>query len=529
MGVIMLNYRRFLSAFKLLITLSIVASASLAAKNYESKLINISFTEALPTEGRLVIGVYGDGSLDSIAAELNKATNSAITSAISKVDFKGKRLSTAVITAPAGTDYNQMLLLGLGDKENFTALDWQKLGDIAMRHSVKAFKKSVPIALNVPADGLANMAMGAGLGGYYFDKYFTDEKRHKRQLSLTMVGPSAKDAKTMYTAELEPVVKAIWHTRDVSNEPGNIIYPQQFVERWEEHFDDLDNIKIRVLDEDDMRKLNMGAIYGVGRGSERPPRIMIVEYMAGKKGDKPLVLVGKGITFDTGGISLKNPPNMWNMKFDMSGAASVMGTLHALAGRSAKVNAVAIAALAENMPGGDAQRPGDIVPTMSGKTVSIRSTDAEGRLVLADAVFYAEKTYNPELLVDLATLTGSASRALGKDYAAMFSRHNELVDGFINAGKATSEEVWQLPLNDNHFKAVEHSVSDVMNSGPSAPGASAGAAFIGSFIKETTPWVHFDIAGVAYGDDERTFKASPGSRSFGVLMLNQYVKDNFEK
>jgi leucyl aminopeptidase len=257
--------------------------------------------------------------------------------------------------------------------------------------------------------------------------------------------------------------------------------------------------------------------------------MMVVEYMGGNDGEAPVVIVGKGITFDTGGISIKGSKNMWNMKFDMSGAASTMGTIYALASRNAKVNVVAIAALAENMPGANAQRPGDVVTSMSGKTIQIRSTDAEGRLVLADGIYYADITYNPALLIDLATLTGSAGRALGKDYAALFSRHDDLATKFTSMGKITGDEVWHLPLNDNHFKAIENNVADVMNSGPDAPGASAGAAFIGAFVREETPWVHLDIAGVAWGDKVTPTKGSPGSSSCGVRLLNGFIKEHFEK
>jgi len=253
------------------------------------------------------------------------------------------------------------------------------------------------------------------------------------------------------------------------------------------------------------------------------------EYMGGKSGDAPRVVVGTGITFDSGGISLKNPQNMWNMKFDMSGAANTMGLLYALAGRDAKVNVVGIAALAENMPSANAQRPGDVVKSMSGKTIQIRSTDAEGRLVLADAVHYGDINYNPVLLVDFATLTGSVIRALGNDYAGMFTRHEDLVAPFIAAGKTSGEEMWQMPLNDNHFKAIENKVADVMNSGPDAPGASAGAAFVGAFVRETTPWVHFDVAGVSWGDKAKPLNGSPGARSYGIRLLNTYIKTHFEQ
>ncbi|MCX7554027.1 leucyl aminopeptidase [Marinicella sp. S1101] len=516
--------------WSLIVLTSLSLNLAQAHNHKDSLPTAVEFSESLPVSGNLLLGVYADGSLGQYGSTLDKSTNGGINHAIKATEFEAKKDSTQLITAPKGSGLAQILLVGLGDKaDKLTHLDWQNLGGNAVQTAVTTFKTAPAMAFDVnDSEITANLAFGAKLGAYYFDKYYTDEERHKQQTKLTLITQQAAAAEHFYKTELSSVANAIWHARNVANEPANVIFPQSFVERWESHFDGMKNIKIKVLDEKDMIKQNMGAIYGVGRGSKRPPRMMVVEFMNGNSDEAPILLVGKGITFDTGGISLKNPTNMWNMKFDMSGAASVMGTLYALAGRDAKVNVVAVAALAENMPGGNAQRPGDVVTSMSGKTISIRSTDAEGRLVLADGNYYADVTYDPKLLINLATLTGSASRATGKDYAAMFTRHDELVSDFITAGKASGDQVWQLPLNDNHFKAIEHTVADVMNSGPDAPGASAGAAFLGTFVRETTPWVHFDIAGVAYRDDATPSKASPGSTSFGIRLLNNYIKANFE-
>ena len=518
---IVLSLQKFVA-----LTAVVLFSASISLADSPFK---VSFIPGMPEDGPVVLGVREDLALDRFGQELDNSTNSGLTEVIKKAEFKGKKLTAKVIPAPAGSQFSQILLVGLGNTEELTALDWQKIGDLAVRSSVKYFKKAAPIAIDTNPENTANIAFGASLGAYGFDKYFTDAKRHKRQPEVFVSSYNAGAATTIFNAEHKPVAEGVWFTRDVSNEPANVIYPESFVSFWKERFEGIANIKMTVLDVDDMLAMNMGAIYGVGRGSKRPPRMLIVEYMGGRKDDKPVALVGKGITFDTGGISLKNPDGMWEMKYDMSGAANVMGATYGIAGRGAKVNVVAVAALAENMPGGNAQRPGDVVKTMSGKTISIRSTDAEGRLVLADAVYYTDSKYDPAILIDLATLTGSARRALGEDYAAMFSRHEELFQGFIDAGKATGEEVWQLPLNANHFKAIEHDVADVMNSGPTAPGASAGAAFIGYFIRDTTKWVHFDIAGVDSTTKARTFQSSSGSRSFGVLLLNEYVKRNYEQ
>lgn len=496
---------------------------------------SIKFTQKIPSEGNLVLGVYAESQLGPLGQQLDEMSQGGLAHAIKATEFEAKINKTQLITAPKETGLAQIMLVGLGkkgvsdkDKEH-TSLDWQELGGHAIQAAVKAFKTAPVMAFDVSdSENIAEIAYGAKLGSYYFDKYYTDSERFKYQKSISFVTTDVKTTDKYYREQLEPVANAIWYSRDISNEPANIIYPESFVAQWQQHFKGMKNIKIKVLNEQDMLDQNMGAIYGVGQGSKRPPRMMVVEYMAGSKGDAPVVLVGKGITFDTGGISLKNPSNMWNMKFDMSGAASVMGTLYAVAAREAKVNLVAIAALAENMPGANAQRPGDVVTSMSGKTIQIRSTDAEGRLVLADGNYYGDTEYDPALLVNLATLTGSASRATGKDYAAMFSRHDDLIEKFTEVGQQTGDQVWHLPLNDNHFKAIEAKVADVMNSGPDAPGASAGAAFLGTFVRETTPWVHLDIAGVAWNDKTTATHASPGSTAFGIRLLNGYIKTHFE-
>ena len=518
------------SFFVLSIAVLLISSTVNAGKLKNNQPTTINFQSQLSPEGNLVLGIYENNELGTFGEIINNNSKGGLIYAIKATEFKAEKMSTQLITAPMGSGYDQILLVGLGKKaDTLTDVEWQNIGGNAIQVAVNTFSSAVKIAIDEPPKSAANFAFGAKLGSYYFDKYYTDEDRFKHQQQITLFTQQNQQAQTIYSTELNPVANAIWHSRNMSNEPANVIYPQSFVEQWSQHLKGLDDIKIRVYDEKDMLKKNMGAIYGVGRGSQRPPRMMIVEYMGGSDNDAPVVIVGKGITFDTGGISIKGSKNMWDMKFDMSGAASTIGTVYALASRKAKVNVVGIAALAENMPGSNAQRPGDVVTSMSGKTIQIRSTDAEGRLVLADAMYYGDITYNPALLVDLATLTGSASRALGKDYAALFSRHDDLAVNFINMGKQTGDEVWHLPLNKNHFKAIENNVADVMNSGPDAPGASAGAAFIGTFVRELTPWVHLDIAGVAWNDKATPIKASPGSNSFGIRLLNGYIKEHFEK
>lgn len=489
----------------------------------------VNFTDDMPKAKGIVLGVFAGGKLGGFGTRLDRASDGALSYAINAAGFSGQPMQSLLIPAAEGIDAKQILLIGLGSEINTQDdLTYQNMGGSAAQKAVAAFQGDFAFVLDIKDNALAQFSFGAKLGSYYFDKYYTDAARQKSIDELIVVADDYRDARRLFRDELDPVANAMWYTRDTSNEPANVIYPQSFVDRWTAHFDGMDNVSIKVIDEQEMLEKGMGAIYGVGRGSKRPPRMMIIEYMGGKEGNAPVVIAGKGITFDTGGISLKNPPNMWNMKFDMSGAASAVGTLHALAGRGAKVNAVAIAALAENMPGGNAQRPGDVVKSLSGKTIQIRSTDAEGRLVLADGLYYGDMTYNPVALINLATLTGSARRALGADYGALFSRHDSLADTLLEFGVKTGDQLWRLPLNANHFKAIKNNVADVMNSGPSAPGASAGAAFLGTFVRETTPWAHLDIAGIAYSDAASPTKASPGSRAFGVRLLNAYIKANHE-
>ncbi|NQZ11199.1 MAG: leucyl aminopeptidase [Algicola sp.] len=494
------------------------------------KPTTVTFSASVQTADNIVLGVFEDGKLGSEGSRINTKTNGGLAHAIKNTEFDGKAMSTKVIPAPMGSKYSQIMLVGLGEKSSdSTPLIWQEIGGNAVQKAVEAFKSAPTMVFDVSAEALANIAFGAKLGSYYFDKYYTDAKRHKSQAKLTIVGNSHSAAAALFNGQLNPVANAMVYTRNISNEPANMIYPQSFVDAWSGHFKGMANVSIKVIDEKEMLKLGMGAIYGVGRGSARPPRIMIVEYKGGTDGKAPVMFVGKGITFDSGGISLKNPSKMWNMKFDMSGAASAIGAVYALAGRKAKVNVVGIAALAENMPDSNAQRPGDVVTSMSGKTIQIRSTDAEGRLVLADGLYYGDITYNPAVLIDLATLTGSAVRALGKDYAALFSRHQDLIDKLMTVSKTSGEGLWHLPLNDKHFKAIENKVADIMNSGPDAPGASAGAAFVGTFVRPETIWAHLDIAGVAYSDKATPTKSSPGSAAYGVRLLDELVRVYYEE
>ena len=287
-------------------------------------------------------------------------------------------------------------------------------------------------------------------------------------------------------------------------------------------------LAVEILDENRMRELGMGALLGVGQGSVRPPRVVIMEHRGGAPGSPPLGFIGKGVTFDTGGISIKPAAGMGEMKWDMAGAGVVIGLMRLLAARDAKVNAVGVVGLVENMPSGSAQRPGDIVKSMSGQTIEVLNTDAEGRLVLADALWYCQDRYKPALMIDLATLTGAIIVALGHDHAGLFANNDELAERLLAAGKAVGEKLWRLPLDDAYNRAIDSDAADVKNiAGDRAAGSIVGAQFVQRFVNKV-PWAHLDIAGVAWSKKDSP-TVPKGATAFGVRLLDRFVAEHYEK
>jgi leucyl aminopeptidase len=315
-------------------------------------------------------------------------------------------------------------------------------------------------------------------------------------------------------------------TKELVTEPANIIYPESFVERCK-HLAEL-GVEISVLDDKDMAALGMGALLGVAQGSRRPARLLVMKWDGtGGSQERPVALVGKGVTFDTGGISIKPAAGMEDMKWDMGGAGAVAGAMKALAGRKAKAYVVGVCGLVENMPDGNAQRPGDIVTSMSGQTIEVLNTDAEGRLVLCDALHWVQEKYNPEYIVDLATLTGAIIVSLGSEYAGLFSNSDELADKLTAAGKASGDPLWRFPLSKAYDKMIDSPIADMKNIGGKGAGSITAAQFLGRFIKDGVKWAHLDIAGTVWAD-----KAGPvwdkGATGFGVRLLDRFVADNFE-
>ncbi|MEM1080337.1 MAG: leucyl aminopeptidase family protein [Pseudomonadota bacterium] len=472
-----------------------------------------------PNDGRVVLYVHAGGELSDLARMLNAATDGRLTNAIEVMAFSGEFGETLVL--PALSPFKEVVLIGAGE------------GDLHPRHlhdlgGHAAMTVEDDERLSIIVDGLdssvddagAHIAMGYALGDYRFTHYKTVQATPADE-RVTVFGASRTDANT-YSEDLAHVVEGVTLARDLGSEPGNALWPQQFVDRVQAAFEGVQNVRMTVLDADGIREQGMGALLGVGLGSIRDPRLLVVEYRGAGRNDPPIALVGKGVTFDTGGISIKPSEDMWYMKSDLSGAAAVAGSVLASAKRGEDINVVGVLPLAENMPSQDAIRPGDVLMSMSGKTVEIINTDAEGRLLLLDAVHYAQVRHEPRMLVNIATLTGSAGRATGDEYAVVITRDLALSLDMMKIGTTSGEDVWPLPLHDNHFIQIESSIADIKNTG-GTPGASVGAAVVGTFIAEQLPWVHLDIAGVDWRD-EATPTAPVGHAGWGVRFLDALLR-----
>lgn len=489
---------------------------------------NIDFMPfELPADGNVVVPVAEGDSLTGLAAKLDAKTGGALAMATAEAAFTGEK--DQALTLFGIKPYSRIDLIGVG-AESIDRVTAENLGGLAASLNdgssgtgVRILWSGVDVEDGVSA---AHVAFGYRLGDYRFDRYQQERLDPASRGNVTVYSEEAR-AGDRFNDDLAHLAAAVYLARDLSSEPGNVIYPQSFVDRVRDAFRGVKGVSIKVLDEGDLERLGMNAHLGVGSGSSRPPRLLVIEYLAG--GDRPtLALAGKGITFDSGGISIKNNDDMWRMKADMTGAAVVSATVLAAARRGAQLNVVALAALAENLPSGTAIRPGDVLTSMSGKTIEINSTDAEGRLVLSDAVYYAQVEYEPDVLIDVATLTGSVSRAVGLDYAGLFSRDDQLAARLIDAGAAAGEQLWRLPLNDNHFEQIKSKIADIINGGISYAGASIGAAFIGTFVAEDQVWAHLDIAGVDY--TETPLPTMPmGFSGWGVRVLDEYLRRHHEQ
>jgi leucyl aminopeptidase len=446
--------------------------------------------------------------------------------------FTGKSGSALDIVAPAGLSVARLTILGVGKAAKFKAHDFVKLGGAAMG-KVPARAEAATIfaefsAGSLKPDQAAEIALGTQLRAYVFDRYKTKRKEGEEPATkapVTIAVANASAASKAWSATQQPVADGVIMARDLINEPANVLFPEEFARRTSV-LKKL-GVGVEVLDVPAMKKLGMNALLGVGQGSRKDSRVVIMRWNGGKKSDAPVAFIGKGVTFDTGGISIKPAAGMEDMKGDMAGAACVVGLMHALAARKAKVNAVGAIGVVENMPDGNAQRPGDIVKTMNGQTIEIINTDAEGRLVLADVLHYVNTRHKPRFMIDLATLTGAIIVALGQEYAGMFGNDDRLCDRLTKAGLATMERVWRMPLGPEYDKQIDSKFADMKNTGGRFGGSITAAQLLARFV-DKTPWVHLDIAGTALGSPQNDINKS-WSSGWGVRLLNQLVADHYER
>jgi leucyl aminopeptidase len=464
------------------------------------------------------------------------AVEDLVRRAAATAEFKGKARTTLDILAPAGTDIARLIVVGTGKTADLGENDWLTLGGATMNALGRAAEATIlferpdgrRLGKSVPAD----FALGMKLRANAFDKYRpanddgpeNGEPSKRRPASITIMTADAAGARSAWSAK-EAIGDGVLLARDLVNEPANVLGPLEFAAQAAA-LKSL-GVKIEVLTEKEMKKLGMRALLGVAQGSARPPRMVIMEWNGSRKAkDQPVAFVGKGVVFDTGGISIKPSAGMEDMKGDMGGAAAVVGLMRALAGRKARVNAVGVIGVVENMPDGAAQRPGDIVAAMSGRTIEVANTDAEGRLVLADALTYVEGRFKPKFMIDLATLTGAIIVALGHHYAGMFASDNALAAALSAAGEATGEKVWRMPMGKEYDKMIDSKFADVKNVGPRDAGAVTAAQFLKRFVKDT-PWVHLDVAGTAMGSPQNDINKSWAS-GWGVRLLDRLVADKYE-
>ena len=415
------------------------------------------------------------------------------------------------------------LVINAGDVSKLNTLSWQKIGGkiVATLNTGKYQQASIESHFETPENNLANLAFGAKLQSYVFNKYFC-EKLSDKTLSLqelSIINDKASEIKKQFV-NLEILANNVCLTRDLVSEPSNKLDPEIYAKFCSEI--NVAGLEIEVLDEKQMQKLGMNALLGVGKGSEKKSQLVVLKWLGGKKNEAPLAFVGKGVTFDTGGISIKPSNNMEDMKTDMAGSAVVVGLLKNLAERKAKVNAIGVIGLVENMPSGTAQKPGDVVVSMSKQTIEVINTDAEGRLVLADALHYTNTKFKPKFIIDLATLTGAIIVSLADCYAGLFSNDDDLAQNLQECGLDTGEKVWRLPLGEEYDEMINSDVADMKNVGSGrGAGSITAAQFLKRFIGDT-PWAHLDIAGVAW-KGKGDVLAKKGATGFGVQLLNSLV------
>jgi len=486
---------------------------------------------SLPSSGVLVVFCDDGLKLGSATRRLLGPAAALVARAAAADHFKGKSGSSLDLVAPADLKVARLVVVGCGKPGDMKRKDFAKLGGTAMG-KIPSSAAHATILAELPnkamtAEQAADLGLGVRLRGYRFDRYKTKQKEGEEKPAAVKVDIGVADVartRSAWTAR-NGLADAVVLARDLINEPANVLYPVEFARRTGA-LKRL-GVAVDVLDVAAMKKLGMNALVGVGQGSTHESRTVIMRWNGGKKDAAPVAFIGKGVCFDTGGISIKGAANMEDMKGDMAGAATVVGVMQALAARKAKVNAIGAIGLVENMPDGNAQRPGDIVKTMSGQTIEIINTDAEGRLVLADVLHYVNTKHKPRFMIDLATLTGAIMVALGQEYAGLFANDDKLADRLAKAGQASGERVWRMPLGPEYDKMIDSKFADMKNTGGRWGGSITAAQLLARFVGKTA-WAHLDIAGTALGSPQTETNRS-WSAGWGVQLLDRLVEDYYEK
>jgi leucyl aminopeptidase len=481
--------------------------------------------DAKPAETTaLAVLAFEDGEYSPAAEALDKQLSGALKRAVAASRFRGQMGQIVSILAPAGVAAGRVVVVGCGKQNAFDA----KGAESAGAHAFNAAKDSgsEKLLLLMPPAGperQAHAAFGIKLAAYRFDKYRTTEKPEKKpSVKHASVAVADKKAAADAYKTLSTLADAVCYARDLVSEPANVLYPEEYARRVREL--SKHGLEVEVLGEKEMKKLGMGSLLGVGQGSVRESQLVVMQWKGGKAGAQPIAFVGKGVCFDTGGISIKPADGMEEMITDMAGSAAVVGAMYALASRKAKVNAVGIIGLVENMPDGAAQRPGDVVTSMSGQTIEVINTDAEGRLVLADALWYCQDRFKPNFMVDLATLTGAIVVALGKDVAGVYCTEEQLAANLLAASQASGDPLWRMPLPAQYDKLMDSHVADVKNTGGRPGGSITAAMFLKRFTNNCA-WAHIDMAGTAWKPGSTTPTIPSGATGFGVRLLDRLAAD----
>ena len=498
----------------------------------------ITFSPVAPGKAADTLVVFCDEGVKfgADAARMLGEAGEIVARAAKLEKFTGKSGTTLELLVPEGLKADRLVVIGVGKVSDLKQQDVVKLGGAAMG-KLRRIDNAVVVA-DLPGAGkgaaggmnpdqAADLAQGMVLRAYAFDRYKTKRKPDEEpaaKRSVTIATGDVNGARKAF-AEREAIADGVLLARDLVNEPPNVLYPEEFARRTLAL--KKAGCAVEILNMAALKKLGMGALLGVGQGSTRESRVVVMRWNGGKKGAAPVAFIGKGVCFDTGGISIKPAAGMEDMKGDMAGAACVVGLMQALAARKAKVNAVGVIGLVENMPDGNAQRPGDIVKSMSGQTIEIINTDAEGRLVLGDVLWYTKEKFKPKFMVNLATLTGAIIVALGHEYAGLFSNNDELSERLSKSGEATGELVWRMPLSATFDKMIDSKFADMKNTGGSRAGGSITAAqFLQRFV-DKTPWAHLDIAGTGMDSRQNEINKSWAS-GWGVRLLDRLVADYYE-